>query len=243
MERVIVVIPAYNEEATIREIVESALKQSLKTIIVDDGSTDNTAQLLVDLHVKVLHNHPNQGKAASLLKGIDYALREGAEAIITLDADGQHRPEDIPLFLEKAKTYPNHIIIGSRLHDVTKIPPLRLFANRMANFWISWASGYRIKDSQCGFRLYPATLMRQIHLTAKPHEGFVFESEILIEAAKKGVRVVNIPIRALYKEVIQRRSYYRPAWDTFMITLMVARKLLARGLYLNGLWNVIINKP
>ena len=228
-----VVIPAYNEAATIRDVVERALLQCPHVIVVDDGSTDGTAECLGGLAATVLCHHSNQGKGASIWSGIQQALTTGAEAVITLDGDGQHRPEDIPRLIAKATDYPGLIVIGSRMAQWAEFPPRRLFANRVANFGISWAAGYRIEDSQSGMRLYPSTLVQTIDLPRDRAHGFVFESEILIEAARRGVYSVPVPIDAIYS-VNARASHFRNVIDVVRIARMVGWKLLSRALYLQG---------
>jgi glycosyltransferase involved in cell wall biosynthesis len=235
----IVVIPAYNEGATIREVAARALLHCPRVIVVDDGSTDNTAAALVGLPVVLLRNPRNEGKAAALWRGIQHALESGAEAVITLDGDGQHRPEDIPRLLDAALHWPNTIIIGSRMANAAAFPPKRLFANRAANFWISWASGYAIEDSQSGFRLYPVALLRSIEPAHDHAHGFVFESEILIEASRRGVQSVPVAIEAIYTPAA-RPSHFRSVVDVVRITRMVAWKLLSRGLYLQGLFRAFL---
>lgn len=234
MNRLAVVIPAYNESSTIREVTRRALAQCKHVIVVDDGSTDRTADVIADLPIVLLRNEKNCGKAASLWRGMQYAMEEGMNAVITLDADGQHRPEDIPRFQEIAHKYPGHIVIGSRMSDRHLFPRRRYYANRVANFWISWAAGYRIKDSQSGFRLYPASLLRHSKLHVGTTHGFVFESEILIEAARLGVYSLTLPIAAIYSPN-SRASHFRPVLDIARITRMVGWKLLSRGLYPWGL--------
>ena len=167
------------------------------------------------------------------------AIDSGAEAVITLDGDGQHRPEDIPALVRAAENYPGLIIVGSRLHQGEEIPKARLRANRVANFWISWAAGYPIKDSQSGFRLYPVALLRELNLNTGIRHGFVFESEILIEAANRGVRSVAIDIPAIYSEEL-RSSHFRPVADITSITLMVGSRLIRRGLFLPGFYRSLI---
>ncbi|HEV8106332.1 MAG TPA: glycosyltransferase family 2 protein, partial [Burkholderiales bacterium] len=156
------VIPAYNEVATIRNVAERTLAQLPEVIVVDDGSTDGTADTLAGLPVTLVRNPRNLGKAASLWRGISLAIAEGAEAVVTLDADGQHRPEDIPRLLEAHRADPRALVIGARLHEGDRIPAERYYANRFANFWISWAAGQRVEDSQSGFRIYPAPLLRAL---------------------------------------------------------------------------------
>lgn len=178
--RVAAVIPAYNEAATIRDVVTRALTQCPHVIVVDDGSTDGTAQRLAGLGATVLRHENNRGKAAALFSGFERALADDVDAVITLDGDGQHRPEDIPRMLAVAEKAPHRIIIGSRIANGAAFPKQRYYANCTASFWISWAAGYRIHDSQSGFRLYPASLLKRLRLPHDHAHGFVFESEVLI---------------------------------------------------------------
>lgn len=229
-----VVIPAFNESATIRDVVTRTLRQVERVIVVDDGSNDGTAAALEDLPVTVLRNPVNLGKAAGLRRGMEHALREGVAVAITLDGDGQHEPEEIPRLIAAHLKRPGAIVIGARLHEKTRIPRARYLANRFANFWIAWAAGYPLIDSQSGFRLYPASLLHAIDVTRNKSAGFVFESEILIDAARIGVRSVAVPIAAIYRAQA-RPSYFRPCVDVLLITRMVAWKLLSRGLDILGL--------
>ena len=229
-----VVIPAHNEARTIRAVAAAALQQLPLVIVVDDASTDGTADLLEGLPVIVLRNEQNRGKAASLLRGVGAAVERGASAIVTLDGDGQHSPEDIPSLLEAHRAMPASIIIGARLHHRDRIPPSRYWANRVANFWISLASGYGIVDTQSGFRVYPARLLQTANVRADRSRSFVFESEILIEAARRGVVAACVPINVVYSER-GRASYFRPVVDIARIVRMVAWRLLREGTLLRAL--------
>jgi len=228
MKKFAIVIPAYNEETTIRQIIQRTLRYDSPVIVVNDGSTDNTATALLDLPITLLHNPVNQGKAISLWKGMQTALTMGVSAVITLDADGQHQPEDIPRFIEQWQVTPESIIIGSRLANSAVFPRQRYYANHIANFWISWASGYVIADSQSGFRLYPVELLKQLQLKLDKSKSFVFESEVLIQAAKLGVTSVPIPIAAVYAKAA-RPSHFRAVVDIVRITRMVSWQLLSQG--------------
>jgi glycosyltransferase involved in cell wall biosynthesis len=229
-----VVMPAYNEASTIRKLATRVLELVSLLVVVDDGSTDGTVPSLEGLPLTLLRNERNAGKAVSIHRGILHSITAGCERIITMDADGQHLPDDVPRLVEAAERFPGRIIIGARRRDPGQTPPLRQFANRFADFWISWAAGHPIRDSQSGLRLYPSVLFTQVNTLPREGGGFVFESEILIDAAATGTLTETIDIDSIYLPG-RRPSHYRPAADTWAITRMVAGKLLRRGLYPNGL--------
>lgn len=239
--QIAVVIPAYNEATTIAEVAAAACASApgVRVIAIDDGSTDGTADELQRLQrrlpIKVVRHTENQGKGASLWDGMQRAVAEGADAVITMDGDGQHRADDIPLLAAAAENHPDRLIIGARLRQREAMPPIRRFGNRMADFWISWAAGWPIIDTQSGFRLYPSTLIRRLQTARQHAPGFVFESELLIDTTRAGVVPLAVPIDAIYR-ADGRESHYRPIVDTLLIIRMVAGKLLARGMYLRGLW-------
>lgn len=242
--QIAVVIPAFNEQLSIVDVATRALQQADHIIIIDDGSSDQTLALLQDLvktnrKLAVLANEQNMGKAASLWKGMQYAEKLGVDAVITLDGDGQHCPEDISRFIETAKQQPQTIIIGARLADKSAIPAKRYYANKFANFWLSWAAGYVIDDSQSGFRLYPSELIKQVTPDIQRSKSFVFESEILIDAAKFGFKSIPIKIEAIYN-ANARPSHFRGVTDILLITRMVAWSLFTRGMYPLGLFNITV---
>ena len=234
MRAIAAVIPAFNEEATIRDVVERTLRHVARVIVVDDGSRDGTSDALDGLPVTVLRNERNAGKARSLIRGMDEAFRRGADAVVTLDGDGQHPPEEIPRLLAAQRAEPRAIAIGSRLHEAQHIPLDRYLANCFANFWIAWAAGQRIEDSQSGFRVYPVAAWHEVLPRCRCLLGFVFESEVLIEAGRAEFRLVGIPVPAIYP-ARARRSHFHPVLDIARIVRMVSWKLISRGLYLPGL--------
>jgi glycosyltransferase involved in cell wall biosynthesis len=229
------VIPAFNEAATIREVVQKALCHIPEIIVVDDGSTDETRDTLNTLPITVIRNRRNMGKAFSLWRGFHQALERGARAIITLDGDGQHSPDDIPRLIAQWEGTPNYLIIGARQRSRRQNFTLRVIANRIADFWISWAAGYLIADSQSGFRVYPTPLLHHTRCRHGKAQSFVFESEILIEAARLGYRSIPVPIESEDRKALSV-SNFRPAVDVIRITRMVGWKLLSRGMYPIGLY-------
>jgi glycosyltransferase involved in cell wall biosynthesis/uncharacterized SAM-binding protein YcdF (DUF218 family) len=239
MNSVAVVIPAFNEAGTIRELVIRVRALCETVIVVDDGSTDGTAACLEGLDVVVIRHEKNLRKAAALWRGLQAAMANGADTLVTLDGDGQHRPEDLPVLLDAARRRPNTIVIGARRQQERKAPFARRLANRIADFWISWAAGHPIEDSQSGYRAYPAKLFEGLKPRIERRRGFVFESEILIEAARRSVTITSVGIPSIY-ELSFRRSHFRPLSDITAITLMVAGHLLRRGLFLAGLYRSFI---
>jgi glycosyltransferase involved in cell wall biosynthesis len=230
-----IAIPAYQEAATIRGLAQEALAQSPNVIVVDDGSTDGTGEQLRGLPVTLLVHPHNRGKEASLRTAFAHALAQGAACVIAMDGDGQHDPADAPLLLSTWRRHPRLIVIGSRLHDRSQFPLARWRANRFACFWISWAAGHPIADSQSGFRAYPAEVMRLALGPDVRGNRFTFESEVLIEAARHGHATLAVAIPGRYP-LNARASHFRPVWDITKIVLMVAGRLLRSGMAPLGLW-------
>ena len=241
-EHVWIVIPAYDEARTIRRLALEALALCPRVIVVDDASRDGTAQQLLGLPVVVLRHAVNQGKAASLRTAFAHALAQGARCMVSLDGDGQHDPADAPGLLAAWLQQPERIVIGSRLHDRTQFPLSRYRANRFACFWISWAAGHPIADSQSGFRVYPRPVMQIALGPGVRGNRFTFESEILIEAARHGHATLALAIPGSYP-TNARASHFRPVVDIAKIVLMVAARLLRQGLAPRGLWRSLKPAP
>ncbi len=225
-----VIIAAYQESATIRDVVlrTRATLPAALVLVVDDGSTDATAALAREARAEVLANPRNMGKGAAQRLGMRAALSRGARLIATLDGDGQHRPEDLPRLLAMAG--PGRIVIGSRRAYTAQQPAARRRANRVADFWISWAARHPVADSQCGFRVYPAAALANLARYDGRAVGFAFESEILIDAARAGWRTIPVEIEVLYGAALRRPSHFKPVADIARIVIMVAGKLFARGM-------------
>jgi glycosyltransferase involved in cell wall biosynthesis len=239
--RVAAVIPAYNEAATIAAIARRTGAHVDEVIVVDDGSCDATAAALAGVDVTLIRHERNLGKGASLADGIAQALRGGADAVVTLDADGQHVPDEIPRLVRAWLAHPGDVIVGARLRHAERAPRLRKAANRLGDFWIGWAAGQAIDDSQSGFRLYPSALLRRLAVPRRPGRGFVFESEMLIEAGRAGARIRSVAIDAIYGGAA-RPSHFRPVADFAAIARMVAVKLFSRGMHPAGLCRMLADR-
>lgn len=233
-----VLIPAYNEDKTIHTIIQQTKHHIAQVIVINDGSTDNTAEALKDLPITLLHNDTNQGKDKTLLRGFKYCLDNKVNAILTIDADGQHDPADIPKFLDAYAQHPEHLIIGARVTNTENAPKHRLFANKLGDFFVSWAAGERIKDSQSGYRLYPAAMLRDYLKTHKKHDGFVFESEIIIDGVHNGFHTAIVPIKSYYPEAA-RASHFHPLRDSVKIGKMLVKKIVMKGFNIPGLIRIL----
>ncbi|MGQ0666868.1 MAG: glycosyltransferase family 2 protein, partial [Nitrospiraceae bacterium] len=151
-------------------------------------------------------------------------------------------PEEIPSFLKRTRDDPNAFLIGARRSDQRRASFCRYAANRIADFWIGWAAGKPIEDSQSGFRLYPARLLREVTVPHGPDQSFVYESEILIEAARRGFVFRNVAVSVSPRSG-SRPSHFRPVLDIVRIVQMVARKLVSCGMYPIGLYRIICWRP
>jgi len=230
-----ILIPAHNEEKTIRAVVEGALAHADTVLVVNDGSTDGTVAALEGLPVEIVDHAENRGKGCRLAEGFDHAFANGADAVLTLDADDQHDPDDIPAFVSAALRSPGCLVIGDRFEDRASMPEGRALPIRFGDFFISWAGERRIRDGQCGMRLYPAELWRQTHVPEAERTHFVFETAILFRAAEAGFGFVRVPIKARYQGFVRRPSHFRPIIDTLRIVRTIAGFLIARGLKPRGL--------
>lgn len=213
---ILALIPAYNEQSHIGVVV-SAAGAYLPVLVVDDGSTDATAQQAEASSAKVLRQTPNQGKGMALRTGFRYALEEGYQAVVTLDADGQHDADEIPKFLGRYHEHPADLIIGAR--DFSRMPAVRRFANTFGRWTFSWALGQPNHDNQSGYRLISRRLMEAM-LLSREH-GFEFEVEMIVVCLLNGYRLDWVPIRTIYagershiNPVRHTLHYFRMVWQT-----------------------------
>jgi glycosyltransferase involved in cell wall biosynthesis len=193
--RILALIPAYNEEVGVADVVRGASK-FLTALVVDDGSHDNTARLAEEAGAVVLRQIPNQGKGAAMRLGFKYALENGYDALITLDADRQHNPEEIPVFLDCFASTKADLIIGAR--DFRKMPIVRRVSNTIGRAMFSWALGQQDRDNQSGYRLISSRLMQ--HLISSTERGFEFEVEMVAVCVKLGYRLEWVTIQTIYAD-------------------------------------------
>lgn len=227
---VAVVIPALNEALRIRQVVDGALAHCPNVIVVDDGSDDGTGDLLAGLPVTLLRHPVRMGKGASLRDGFREAERQGMRAVVTMDGDGQHDATDIPRLVAAANRHPGDVIVGARLRKRATQPLHRRIGNDFGDWGIAWGCGFRVVDSQSGQRLYPR---RVFTLRDVPGEGFVFEAQMLISAARSGAGVVAVPIETRYAACDApesfRRSHFRLWHDLRAITVHVVGQVWTHG--------------
>ncbi|MDD4893758.1 MAG: glycosyltransferase family 2 protein [Candidatus Omnitrophica bacterium] len=217
--KICVLIPTFNESKTIAGLIKKIRQQGLEAVVIDDGSKDNTPELAGDSGAVVLRNKENQGKGASLVKGFDYALGKGFDAVITMDGDGQHLPEEIPYFIRTAQYSDGSIFIGNRMSKIKNMPYLRIFTNKFMSWLISFVSGQRIPDTQCGFRLIKKEVLKKINLSTTKFET---ESEILIKASRLGFKIESIPIKTIYAG---EKSQINPLTDTLRFIKFIIGQL------------------
>lgn len=220
-------IPAFNNQRTIGEVIVSSSHEVSHVVVVDDGSTDQTALIAKERGADVISVPKNRGKGNALRLAFRYALDKGFDAIITLDADLQHDPAEIPKFLERYREKKSKIIIGNRLLSRGHIPRIRYGPNKIGAYTFSWLIGQPVPDSQCGFRLYDRDVIKNIHIL---NDGFEAEADILLRAGKRGYSIDFVQIRTIYfsKRENGTVSYYRPVKDTFRISIIFLMNLFWR---------------
>jgi glycosyltransferase involved in cell wall biosynthesis len=221
-EKALVVIPAFNAAKSVGDVVRSCREIVANVVVIDDGSADQTASVARSAGADVVSHSQNREKGAALKSGFAYALQHGYDVVITLDADGQHLPREIPQFLRSRAETRADLIIGGRSHLFDQMLPRRRLANRFSAWSIAWASGTAVTDSQSGFRLYSSDLLRNVRLRT---DGFDLESEVIVRAGRGGFKVITIPIELGFVDGLST-SHYKPLMDTLRIAWTVFRARL-----------------
>ncbi len=213
-----VVIPTFNNQATIREVVTDVQRYCRDIIVVNDGSTDATGKILQQIEgITIVEYDKNRGKGHALKKGIKKALEEGFAYAITLDADGQHYAKEIPAFLKANCDYPGALIVGSRRLEGVERSKGSCFANKFSNFWFYIQTGQYLPDTQTGYRLYPLRKIHGLNLLTSRYEA---ELELMVFASWHGVRIESISIDVYYPPWAERVSHFLPLYDFGRISLL-----------------------
>lgn len=220
---IIAIIPAYNEEKNIGRVIQETKKYVSSIIVVDDGSNDNTFQIAKNMNVIAIRNEGNKGKSGALKVGFHKALKEVAEIFIILDADGQHNPEEIPLFLNKIRKGFD-LVIGARKFNEAFMPKMRILANFISSYLVSWVCGFRVEDSQSGYRVLRREVLETIELTSN---RFQIDTEMIIKSSKYGFKVGFIPIETIYHP--EARSRVHQIIDPLKFIYLMVRLTFWRG--------------
>lgn len=214
-----VVMPTYRNAVTVLDVVRRVLAQDLPVIVVNDGSPDDTGRLLAEsgLPFTVLTHERNRGKGVALRTGLEHARKAGYRYAVTIDSDGQHFPEDIPVFLEAIDRHPGALVVGSRNLQADNMPGGNTFANRFSNFWFRLQTARNLPDTQTGFRAYPLDRLPNLRLLTSRYEA---ELTLLVFSAWKGVELVPVPVQVYYPAAEERVSSFRPFRDFARISVL-----------------------
>lgn len=217
--RTCVVIPTYNNAGTLRDVIERTLKQCEDVFVVDDGSTDGTHEILqvFSSRIRIVSHPRNLGKGKALKSGLELARKEGFRYAVTLDSDGQHYPEDLPLFAKAIAENFGSLIIGRRPLEGVERSGGSSFANKFANFWFHVQTWVKVEDTQSGFRAYPLRKIKGLRLLTSRYEA---ELELLVLSCWHGVRLMELPINVYYPSREERVSHFRPAYDFARISVL-----------------------
>lgn len=225
-----VIIPTYNNADTLPAVITGVADHTRNIIVVNDGSTDDTALILASFPYITHISYPkNKGKGQALRKGFERAVESGYTHAITIDSDGQHFAKDLPVFMEKLRSLKDAIIIGARNMNQTSVPGKSSFGYKFSNFWFKIETGINAPDTQSGYRLYPVALLKDMHFFTRKYE---FEIEVLVRAAWKGIKIESVPVSVYYAPKEERVSHFRPFKDFFRISLLNALLVLIAFLYI-----------
>ncbi len=216
--KICVIIPTYNNANTLIDVIHGVQKYSDNIIIVNDGSTDSTSELLNTVScLKIISFPLNKGKGAAIKEGMAEALSHGFEYVMTIDSDGQHYPDDIPKMFNALNKNPDSLIIGSRNINADGMPSKNTFANKFSNFWFWAETNKKLPDTQSGFRIYPIKFYKNTKFFTN---GFEFEIEILVRSAWKDIKIIPTPVKVYYPSPEKRVTHFRPFRDFARISLL-----------------------
>ncbi len=225
------IIPTYNNDQTLLEVIEDVREWTEDVLIVNDGSTDNTRTILnkiTGLHI--IHFEENQGKGMALRAALAKADEMGFDFAITIDSDGQHLASDFPQFFQKLEEVPNSLIVGARDMDQEDVPGTSNFGHNFANFWFKVETGVSLPDTQTGFRLYPIAALRNMKFYTSKYE---FETEVLTRASWRGVPLTSVPIDVYYPPGDERVTHFRRGIDFSRIFAVKTLFVIVALLYIH----------
>lgn len=209
--------PDLQQRKTVARVIADVRRYCAHVLVVNDGSTDSTAQILAAEGVKTISYAPNRGKGYAIRRALRHAGEHGYRYMITIDSDGQHFASDIPKFVEEIEKTPDALLVGARNLRSDNMPGKNTFANKFSNFWFRVETGMRLDDTQSGFRLYPVRRMKGMRFLTRRYE---FEVEVLVRAAWRGIAVRNIPVNVFYPEKSERVTHFRPGKDFTRISIL-----------------------
>ena len=217
--RLCVIIPTYNNVKTIGKVIADVLKRCGQVIVVDDGSTDGTSAEIRSLasRITIVAYQPNRGKGHALVAGFRKAKEMGFTHAITIDADGQHFADDIPVFINELDNHRDAIVVGARNLTEENMPRGNTFANKFSNFWFRLQTGINLQDTQSGYRLYPINALWGLRFITSRYEA---ELELLVFSAWAGTPIVSVPVRVYYPPADERVSHFRPIYDFVRISIL-----------------------
>jgi glycosyltransferase involved in cell wall biosynthesis len=224
--RAAAVIPAYQAAATIDDVVRGTRALLPDVLVVDDGSTDATGALASAAGATVLRQEPNAGKGAALVRGFHHWEARGFTHAVTLDADGQHYPDEIPVLLRAAAADPHALVVGVRRKEGQEISTASRFGNWVADTLMEQLAGQALPDTQSGFRVYPLLATLALPTVGRRYD---FETEVLFRAARRGIPLVGVPVRVFYPPVAERVSHFDPWRDTLRIIGTVLHAMTSGG--------------
>ena len=213
-----VLVPTYNNAATLGDVLKDILTYTPHVVVVNDGSTDETARVLKTFPGIAAVTYPrNRGKGWAIRQGFKKASALGYRYAITIDSDGQHYAEDLTTFIKALDEHPGALIIGARNMDKAGQPGASSFGNRFSNFWFHLETGVRSPDTQSGYRLYPLDRLEGMRWWTRKYE---FEIEVLVRAAWRGIEVLSVPVRVYYPPAEERVTHFRPFKDFARISVL-----------------------
>ncbi len=217
--KICIIIPIYNEAGTIGQIVQAIRAKGMDVLVIDDGSSDGGGAMARTHGAALMTHTERKGKGASLQDGFDYIVKHNYDGVIAMDGDGQHAVEDLENFLNKAQQFPEDIVTGNRMDSCANMPWLRYNTNRVMSWLISLICKQNIPDTQCGFRYISRKILQEVQLTCK---DFEIETEVLIQASRKGFYVHSAPIKTIYRD---EKSKINPLRDTLRFFVYISREL------------------